>query len=181
VYQLSLRLGISYQATCHSLRRHEIVNADVAKSLLAVAPKSIKRQILPATYEPANWFPDVWLLTEKDRGTLIEGQPEDLFVLQLRENSGAGYLWDPESLRREGFEIISEERSHIGSSQTVGGSVIHKIATGAAPHAEGAISLSHRRPWEASGVPLEKLTINYDVTGKETGLPRAQRRQLLAA
>jgi len=181
VYQLSLRLGLSYQATCHSLRRHEIVTSDVAKSLLAVAPKNIKRQILPETYEPASWFPDVWLLTEKDRGARIEGQREDLFVLQLSERSGAGYLWDAESLRREGFEIISDERSKLGSSDTVGGGVLHKITAGAAPHPEGEISLSHRRPWEALALPLEKLIINYDVTGKENGLPRAQRRQLLAA
>jgi Zn-dependent peptidase ImmA (M78 family)/predicted secreted protein len=180
VYQLSLRLGLSYEATCHSLRTHDIIAHGVAQSLLAVAPKKIKRQILPESYEPANWFPDVWLLTEKDRGARIEGQPDDLFVLQLREQSGAGYLWDVESLRREGFEIISDERSKIDSSDAVGGSVLHKITAGAAPHSEGEINLSHRRPWQEQE-PLEQLTINYDVTGKENGLPRAQRRQLHAA
>ena len=181
VYQLSLRLGLSYEATCHSLRTHEIVAPEVAQSLVAFAPKKIKRQILPESYEPVNWFPDVWLLTEKDRGARIEGQPEDLFVLQLREQSGAGYLWDAESLRREGFEIISDERSKIDSSDSVGGSVLHKITAGAAPRPEGEINLSHRRPWQAQAPPLEQLIINYDVTGKEIGLSRAQRRQLHAA
>lgn len=181
VYQLSLRLGLSYEATCHSLRTHEIIVPSVVQSLLAVAPKKIKRQILPESFEPENWFPDVWLLTEKDRGTRIEGQPDDLFVLQLREQSGAGYLWDVESLRREGFEIIGDERSKIGSSDAVGGSVLHKITTGAAPRPEGEISVSHRRPWQVHEPPLDQLTINYDVTGKESGLARAQRRQLQAA
>lgn len=180
VYQLSLRLGLSYEATCHSLSTHEIVTPVTAESLLAVAPKKIKRQILPKSYEPVNWFPDVWLLTEKDRGARIEGQPDDLFVLQLREQSGAGYLWNVESLRREGFEIISDERSKIDSSDSVGGSVLHKITAGVAPRPEGEINLLHRRPWQAQALPLEQLTINYDVTGKENGLPRAQRRQIHA-
>lgn len=181
VYQLSLRLGLSYEATCLSLRTHDVINQGVVQSLLAVAPKKIKRQILPESFEPANWFPDVWLLTEKDRGARIEGQPGDLFVLQLREQSGAGYLWDADALRGQGFEIIKDERSNAHAADAVGASVLHKITTGAAPLPAGSITLTHRRPWQANEPPLEQLIIDYDVTGKEVGLPRAQRRHVDAA
>ena len=181
VYQLALRLGLSYEATCHSLRTHNLITQGVAQSLLAVAPKKIKRRILPESFEPPNWFPDVWLLTEQDRGTQIEGQPDDLFVLQLREKSGAGYLWDAEALKREGFQIINDERRNLTTADSVGGNVLHQITTGAAPQPEGAINLEHRRPWQPQEPPLEQLTINYDVTGKESGRSRAQRRQLDSA
>jgi Zn-dependent peptidase ImmA (M78 family)/predicted secreted protein len=181
VYQLSLRLGLSYEATCYSLRTHGIITQGSAQSLRTVEPKEIKRRILPESYEPENWFPDVWLLTERDRGARIEGQPEDLFVLQLQEDSGAGYLWDADTLRGEGFEIIKDERSKLDISDAVGASVLHRITTGAAPRRSGSIKLAHKRPWEAQQPPLEQLTINYDVTGKENGLPRAQRRHLDAA
>ena len=181
VYQLSLRLSLSYESTCYSLRTHDVIKPAALQSLLAVAPKTIKRQVLPESYEPDNWYPDVWLLTEKDRGARIEGQPDDLFVLQLHEQSGAGYLWEADSLRAEGFEIIKDERSKFDTSDAVGGSVLHKITTGAAPRPSGAIYLAQRRPWRTQDPPLEQLTIDYDVTGKENGLPRALRRQFEAA
>lgn len=177
VYQLSLRLGLSYEATCHSLRTHEIIKQGPAQSLLTIPPKKIKRSILPATFEPKNWFPDVWLLTERDRETRIEGQTDDLFVLQLTEKSGAGYLWDTEALKREGFEIVKDERRSNAQTKAVGGNAIHKITTAAAPRPEGSFSLEQRRPWQTEEPAAEQLTINYDVTGKEVGLPRAQRRR----
>jgi len=180
-YQLSLRLGLSYEATCHSLSTHKLITASVAQSLLAMPPKKIKRKLLPAAFEPRNWFPDVWLLTEHDRNTRIEGQPDDLFVLQLHEKSGAGYLWDVTRLKQEGFEIISDERQNLGPEDSVGGSVLHQITAGAAPRLEGVINIEHRRPWLKEESSSEQLTINYDVAGKETGRSRAERRQLESA
>jgi Zn-dependent peptidase ImmA (M78 family) len=180
VYQLSLRLGLSYEATCLSLRTHGVVSQSVTQALLAIPPRKIKRSILAESYEPKNWFMDVWLLTEKDRGARIEGQPDDLFVLQLREHSGAGYLWDTDSLHREGFQIIDDQRLKPTSYDNVGERVMHRITAAAAPRLAGSISLAHRRPWQTQEPPLDQLTIAYDITGKESGLPRAQRRLLAA-
>ena len=43
-------------------------------------------------YEPPDWRSDVWLLTDRDEGLLIEGGRHDLFVVRLRENSSAGCM-----------------------------------------------------------------------------------------
>jgi hypothetical protein len=101
--------------------------------------------------------------------------------LQLQEKSGAGYLWDVDSLRAEGFEIIKDERSNQNRADAIGGSLLHRITTGAAPRPAGSINVAQRRPWRLQDPPLEQLRIDYDVTGKEHGLPRAQRRQFDAA
>ncbi|MFH1554742.1 MAG: ImmA/IrrE family metallo-endopeptidase [Pseudomonadota bacterium] len=41
VYQTSLRLGTSYQATCHALERHKVVGRATCNELLSVEPKEI--------------------------------------------------------------------------------------------------------------------------------------------
>ena len=90
-YQLSLRLGTSYSATCYALERHKAVTRIQRERLLTFEPKTIKSGLLGA-YEPPDWRPDVWLLTDRDEGTFIEGGRNDLFVVRLRENRGACFF-----------------------------------------------------------------------------------------
>jgi hypothetical protein len=42
------------------------------QKLLSIQPKKIKQHILDG-HKLENWFPDVWLLTEEDGGTRIQG------------------------------------------------------------------------------------------------------------
>src|ERR1700733_1717919 len=98
VYQVSLRVGASYQATCLALFRHGLIDDGTFGTLRNVEVKSLKRELLDG-YELENWYPDVWVLTESDEGSTIEGDARDAFVVRLRENSGAGYLWNVEDLK----------------------------------------------------------------------------------
>ncbi|RYF48696.1 MAG: ImmA/IrrE family metallo-endopeptidase [Cytophagaceae bacterium] len=102
VYQLSLRLGTSYSATCHALERHRAIDRYERERLLSFEPKNIKRSLLSG-YEPPDWRSDVWVITEKDEGILIEGGRNDLFIVRVLENSSAGYLWSFEELKAAGF------------------------------------------------------------------------------
>lgn len=181
VYQLSLRIGLSYEATCHSLLNHSIITSEASRKLLAVQPKEIKRRLLPQNYAPDNWHGDIWLLTEQDRGSKIEGHPEDLFVLKLRERPSAGYLWDLEVLKAEGFEIFTDQ-GVAPAEQAVGADIVREVTAGSAEHLEGTLNIAQRRAWEPSGAPLTQLTLSYNLLGKEAGgYPRAVRRKLLAA
>ena len=110
VYQLSLRVGASYEATVRSLERYKIIDFERRRELLSVQPKSIKQQLLPG-YSPENWYRDVWLITQEDEGAILEGQPEDLFLFRLNEKTGAGYLWDFETLKQKGFVILNDQRT----------------------------------------------------------------------
>ena len=102
VYQLSLRVGSSYEALCWTLVRYQLISAKLARELLRTRPKSLK-EVLLAGFEPQNYRGDVWLLTERDAGARIDGSRQDLFVLRLTEHSNGGYLWNLDELRKSGF------------------------------------------------------------------------------
>lgn len=183
VYQLSLRVGASYEATGWSLMRPgvSVIEQGVLDNLRRVQPKQIKQELLK-DYEPLNWQRDVWLLTEKDEGAVIEGSSSDLFVLKLKEHSGSGYVWTFDELNEAGFAIVRDEREGP-ASDAVGGHTIRSITTyleGA--QEEGRMELAEKRPWVTDGVPLCKFSVHYNLNGPEVkGLPQKERRLLLEA
>lgn len=182
-YQMSLRVGASYDATCRSLKHHGIIDGRGLEKLLEVQPKKIKQGILDG-YKLETWHPDVWVLSESDGGTRIQGGPKDIFVLRLRENSGSGYLWNLEDLEAAGFAIVTDTRRIPNEDQQIGG-VVDRVLTARLNEQDrghsGRISLNQIRPWAKSDEPAGNLTLIYDLFGKETGLPRVRRSRLVAA
>lgn len=179
VYQLSLRIGASYEATCRTLVRYNLVTTTIMRDLLQTKPRSLKVDLL-FDYKPANYRGDVWLLTEKDEGARLDGSRNDLFVLKLTEHSGGGYLWDLDQLIASGFAVVRDEREAL-DTEAIGGPVVRRVT--AAPEAaqRGRMSLNERRPWQPTSAN-SSLTIDYDLTGPEQeGLSRAERRHLLEA
>lgn len=177
VYQLALRLGISFEAACGALRKNDSIDNATHSKLRRVQPRDLKHALLP-DHDPDNWYRDVWLLTERDEGAVIEGQPNDLFLFRLNEKSGAGYLWDIAELKERGFVVVQDSRNL--SDQEVGSSVERIIAAQSNNAGTGEVRLAQRRPWEETS-DVEQLHLSYDLRGKETGLPRAVRPQLHAA
>lgn len=180
VYQMALRIGASYEATCWALERHKIIGADVARSHIKVPPRSIKRRLLDGHGLP-NWHPDVWLLTERDQDSVVEGGPADVFVVRVRENSSAGYLWNFEELQAAGFAIVRDQRIMPQGVIDVGGAVDRLLTAQSEREQTGSVALVQARPWELEKEPLSRLSFTYDLLGKESGLPRAERRRLEAA
>ncbi len=180
VYQLALRMGASYEATCIALRNYDAVDARTLSVLRSIQPKKIKQALVP-DYHPEHWHRDIWSLSERDEGAVIEGQPDDLFLFRLNEKSGAGYLWDITELKKSGFVIVHDSRDINGQSEAIGGSVQRAITAQSESPATGEVLLALRRPWQKSGDAAQKLHLKYDLRGKEQGLPRALRSQLHAA
>ncbi len=184
MYQASLRFGASYAATCYALEQHKVIGRNERARLVEVEPKRIKQSLLPEGCKPASWRGDVWVLTERDEGRLIEGGREDLFVLRLREDSGAGYLWDFDRLASAGFALLRDERERVGGAGAVGGPVTRSV-TASAPSAEdaepGEVVLEERRPWMPRQ-PLAAYRLRYDLRGPERpGMWEPERRRLLQA
>ncbi len=165
VYQASLRLGTSYRATCYALERHKVINHGQCERLIDVEPKEIKQHFL-ADYEPPDWRSDVWLLTERDEGTLIEGGRNDLFVVKLRENSGAGYLWNFDQLRQAGFALVEDDRED-DDPDTIGGVLTRTVTARSEDRVQGEVVLQEARPW-ATDMPLHQLLLRYDLRGPES-------------
>jgi len=179
VYQLALRIGASYEATCWTLVRHRMVQAALARELLATQPREMKIALLE-NYRPPDYRGDVWLLTERDAGTRIDGSRNDLFVLRLEEHSGGGYLWDIDQLKASGFAIVRDELAAT-DGEGVGGPVIRSVTAAPEETHRGSLHIEERRPWDPEP-PLTRLEFDFDLTGpEEEGLSRAERRRLLEA
>lgn len=163
VYQLSLRLGTSYAATCHVLKRHKAITREHLQHLLSVAPKEIKRALLQG-HEPPDWRSDVWLLTDRDEGLLVEGGRHDLFVVRLRENSSAGYLWNFDDLKAGGFALVADGQR--ANAAQAGALVTRRVTAQASGRISRAVTLREQRPWMPEET-LRELHLHYDLRGPE--------------
>tara|TARA_R110002049_G_scaffold265590_1_gene441729 strand:- start:11063 stop:12079 length:1017 start_codon:yes stop_codon:yes gene_type:complete len=179
IYQLSLRIGASYQATCWTLERYRMISSSLRRALLGASPKSVKEELL-GSHIPESYRGNVWLITEADAGTRIDGSRNDHFVLRLKEHSSGGYLWNFDAFEKSGFAILEDKRDSIDHSG-IGGLVSRRILASSGNAAHGYVSLTEARPWQPH-VPRAQIVLDYDVTGPESeGLSRIERRRLLAA
>lgn len=179
VYQLSLRVGLSYEATCRILQKHNLINRTTINNLLDTEPKKIK-QYLVSGQELPDWHSNVWYLTEKDEGAAIFGEPDDVFVVRLKEHTGSGYLWNVAQLTQSGFVVIADERKTPENDQEIGGAVERTIMARTEELKLGNIDITETRPWDDGDV-FGRFSLAYDFRGKEHGLPRAARERLVAA
>jgi Zn-dependent peptidase ImmA (M78 family) len=178
-YQLSLRIGASYEATCRTLVRYELITLTEMRDLIRTEPRLLKSDLL-VDFRPANYRRDVWLLTERDEGTLIDGSQHDLFVLRLKEHSNGGYVWNFDQLVASGFAIVKDVRQEIDAN-VIGNPVLRQVTASHSSGARGHLLLEEFRPWQPSPA-LSQLTLDFDLTGPEVeGLSRAERRRLFEA
>jgi Zn-dependent peptidase ImmA (M78 family) len=178
VYQLSLRLGASYSATCWALLTAELIAPEIARGLADRPPKDAKQRAIHGV-QPSSWYPDVWVLSEHDRGTQLLGSPEDFFVFNLREHAAGGYEWDVDRMPAAGLSVHRDERKD-DDTVAMGGTVQRQVIAQGNGFKVGRLALAERRPWEGGAEPLNTFEVDLALLGKEpVGLPRPER--LLAA
>jgi Zn-dependent peptidase ImmA (M78 family)/predicted secreted protein len=176
VYQLSLRLGASYSATCWALLSNMLVDRPTVNALVNTPPKACKQRALP-DFEPESWRRDVWLLSERDRGVRVLGNPNDLLVLVLEEHVSSGYVWDVEPITKAGLQIEKDERQDLADG-AIGGPVSRRVVAHGA--AQGHIRLEERRPWSKADDAHSTFEIDLAMVGNQPeGLPSWER--LIAA
>ena len=175
IYQLSLRLGISYQAACWGLVTSKLLTHAEAEQLQAKPVKDLKRALAPENLITNSWA-DVWTLTKGDTGTYLEAGSDDLFAVHLKDHASAGYLWKLVDARGNA-EIVGERPA---DSDPVYGRpsarVVYVRFNAPGMH---RLAFEHTRPW--SGATLDQIEINVDGHGKESGgLPRRVKLDALA-
>jgi Zn-dependent peptidase ImmA (M78 family)/predicted secreted protein len=178
LYQLSLRVGASYEATCHILERHQILSKSSVASLLSVERKKIKQYLL-GPYSLSNWHPNVWLLTERDEGSVIYGEPNDVFIVRLHEHTGSGYVWNLDEVAKAGFSVVSDNRDPTDKTGEIGAGVERVLTAQSSEGSTGTLELMESRPWDTSD-SFGHLSFGFDFRGREFGMPRAARERLLA-
>lgn len=180
VYQASLRFGTSYRATVFALEREHVIGRTLGQHLRGVEPRDLKRQLLGDYALKNAQRVDVWHLTERDEGAVIEASRDDLFLLRLKEDSGSGYVWTFDELRDAGFAILRDGREPVPEGQ-IGSPTVRRVLAQAERPLAGQLTLREVRPWAPNDGPQLLTLYCKTATSDEAGLFEPQREELLAA
>ena len=162
VYQLSLRLGISYQAACWALATCMVLTRPEAARLRAKTVKELKHALVP-TALIANPWADVWALTAADGNTFLEAGPDDLFAIHVSDHASAGYVWRLVDANAE-TEIVAERAPDLGHGR-YGGTSARVLYVRFKTRGVHHLVFEHTRPWTAT--TLARIEIDIDGHGKE--------------
>lgn len=180
VYQASLRFGTSYSATVFALERENVIGRSLGQQLRNAQPRDLKRQLLGDYALENAQRVDVWHLTERDEGAVIEASRDDLFLLRLKEDSGSGYVWTFDELRDAGFVILRDGREPVPEGQ-IGAPTVRRVLAHAERPVAGHLTLREVRPWAPDDDPQLLTLYCKTATSDESGLFEPQRQELLAA
>ncbi len=174
VYQLALRLAISYEATCWGLASQKCIDRASAEKLAGVAPKESKLRVLGRRLEDPR--ADVWHLTPGDDGAYVEAGPNDRIVLQLPERGAAGYLWQTDLAAGNGFVTI-DDSSEL-NEKVIGAPSTRRLVLRVPPPGRHVLSLVHRRPFDASAKATNTFSIEISTNGSRGTEPDPKPRSL---
>jgi Zn-dependent peptidase ImmA (M78 family)/predicted secreted protein len=179
VYQMSLRMAVSYEATCWGLAAQNLVPLDVVQQIAKVQPKKCKKRALGAV-ELENSWADVWLIRPSDHGGSIEAGPNDLIVLTVEEAAASGYLWDLRAAEAAGFEVVADDRV-IAADETIGGPSQRRVVLKVPAPGTHDLNIVQARPWSQKAPPLASLSVTVSTFGSETEGPLTRPRTLASA
>ena len=175
IYQLSLRLGISYQAACWALVTADILAPPLARKLQTERVKDRKNALAPGGLATNPWA-NVWALTSEDTGTFLEAGPDDLFAVHVQDHASAGYLWQLVETGANA-EIVDERPTDPNHAYGEHSSRIVYVRFDTP--GKHRLAFEHVRPW--SGSTLDHIEIDIDGYGKEhSGFARRSRLEALA-
>ena len=174
VYQLSLRLGVSYQAACWALVSAKVIPRTQALQLQDVKVKELKRRLAPADHRSNSWA-DVWALDQGDSGSAIEAGPNDLFAVRVADHASAGFVWNLVDAEGDA-RIVGQGNADLG--QGYGDRSRRTIYVEFDSPGLHSLVFEHTRPWSQS--TLERIEVHIDDFGKERkGWSRREKRQVL--
>ena len=179
VYQLALRMGSSYSATCYALQECKGIDRATCEKLLAVKPKAIKQK-LAKPYEPDSWYGDVWLVTERDNGMVLEEAVPtwSWFGYLKHANSGVRLEFRRVGGRRAGDSARRSHRQDTPPNTSAGSCSENDHCRGHWAGASGHVKLREVRPWQPKGEPLNSMELEVQLFGPMGGrvAPRTTRR-----
>lgn len=166
IYQMSLRLGVSYSAFCWCLLGHDILSAQDAKKFADIPPKEIKKKIISEDLlTQINPWANVWIINPETSGFRMLGNKNDLFVLELEENPSTGYIWDYTKFSEYGLRVLSDEI--YDQHETLGAKIKRKIIFTNDELLITELPLSEKRPWNND--IYQSLHLNFSLEGRGKG------------
>jgi Zn-dependent peptidase ImmA (M78 family) len=178
IYQLSLRVGGSYQATAWSLKANGVLRDDQLQSILATQPKAHKKELL-GKHELPNPWNDVWLLGPQDNGLSYPVRQGDYVALDLPTIPSAGFIWEMADLEKMGIAQVVAD-SHVPTENAQIGAVgVRRILMFMKEAGSLALSFQELRPWKRATSVRATFKSDLHVLRPEVGgLPNSSRSRL---
>lgn len=182
LYQLALRLGISYQAAAWSLNRLDLLTRSNVKKALGVQPASIKRELLGKPIEHAQR--DVWLLDETDQDLILEPRVDDQLLVRLKNHTSAGYIWTTDEAASEGFAVeplMLRASTSKDQDAYIAGEVHYQdyIVSLAQYSLPSQLQLCERKAWNCSEPVLDSFSTQTRYENLANGLSPVAKEALL--
>jgi hypothetical protein len=198
VYQLSLRLGMSYKAMVWSLVGLGHLALADALQIVDTQPISIKRDALSGE-APGESKKDVWILSPADRDRILEPSVGDQFVFELPNHAGSGHLWTIDQVQSEGFTLQPFTRDARLEAPTVkqqifvggdGKPMRYKMMVPQAATLDGQgdgeregelesrrhlIAVQEQLPWRAELDARDHFTLRAEFEQLKGGFPQSER------
>jgi len=178
IYQLSLRMVASYEATCWGLLSHQILPYEQVRELSRAKLGDLKVG-LGEGHKPHDSWADVWKVTERDHGATLLGNPDDLLRIELNESPSSGQRWGVEALGAHDWELLAD-RSQFQTSPVLYGAPSRRVVVARPRHGGiGRIALNERQPWAADLPNVPTFEFAIALQGPEQpGLSRIDRQRL---
>lgn len=178
IYQLSLRMGASYEATCWGLLNHQILPRREVDDLRKVSVARLKSD-LGGGFKPGNSWADVWQLTDKDDGANLVGNPDDLLRIVLEEAASSGHQWQVEALREVGYLVLSDQSTFARDPIHYGASSVRTLIARPPKGGVATMRLREAQPWFEDGPDDSTFSVNMALLGPESGgISRASRARI---
>ncbi len=178
VYQLALRMGASYEATCWGLVSHQILPQGEVESLRKARVAKLKGW-LGGEFRPGSSWSDVWRLTKKDDGARLVGNPDDLLRIELDEAAGSGHQWQVGALLEAGYIVLADESAFSRDPLHYGAPSQRTFVVRPPEGGRGVVTLREHKPWMTPSANDASFSIALALDGPEPGgLSRAHRRRL---
>lgn len=142
VYQLSLRLAVSYEATCWGLLANDCIDRNDANAIARSTPKELKKSVLRGISLNDSWA-NVWVLHAGDNNSHLEAGPNDVFVVELEERAAAGFRWDAQVAIQAGFQVL--EDGNLFSDRQVGSPAQRRLVFRAPAPGDHEFALNYGR------------------------------------
>lgn len=180
VYQLSLRLGLSYEATVWTLARQRKISDTALAQLKAQKPIGIKRALLPPGTALAD-RQDVWLLNPADRDCILQPRKGDRFLMALPDHGSAGYLWAAQEAQAAGYTLRPlpiaaprDEEVRVGGVQQV----LLEVEVGSQP-TQVQLDVQERQPWKAAAPAADEVKLVAKFEPIDSGLTPQTKQRLI--
>lgn len=186
IYQLSLRLGLSYTATIWLLHRKKILSTSIAADWSNVQPKNIKQSIREnLKLSGCDDISDIWVISKNYNNYVVEPKLGDTLIVELESHPASGMKWlhSDSDLAVRPILVQPSDNTFSNETEFSGKHMIpHEVkgidsCNSIEPH---TLTLMEKREFCIEKVTYQEFKLGIESHTLENGLSKYERRRRLS-